>query len=414
MKKCSVSSVPELLRAAADTGVQWIEVTADLMEVPSFRLAPSQVLSGVQGASIALYFAAGSDGLSVSTDNTVRDLALYASEANRALSNDDLVRDLGEIVLSNLRVVGQIQLIARNQVRSGHVEVNGLDIVAADTRAAQDRPHAYGVSVLQGAFNLWNQQVDGDVTITAALRNISAGRITSAVKGSGILVCGAGDAGGRVLVEVLTTGPVYSNGGIAPGTPDTISGGVFIAYGAVANLVQNLAPVTTQGPNDMALDNWGTVDRWIASEKITTHGPSGIGFVNFGELGMLRVEAPIETFGGGARGFNVYTGTVVHAEFDRIVTHGDGAVGVQIAQPVGTLTFRRGIETFGAAGPSLVKGVVQQLSAIALSIQPGGEVNKLSIRGGLRTNAEGIVPLEQLGSIGELAITDGFSQRQAV
>src|SRR5579862_4692302 len=97
----------------------------------------------------------------------------------------------------------------------------------------------------------------------------------------------------------------------------------------------------------MALDNWGVVERWVAEEKITTHGTSGIGFVNFGTIHDLRLEAPIETFGKGARGFNVYTGTVERADFGRIVTHGDGAVGVQISQPIGTLTVRRGIETFG-------------------------------------------------------------------
>jgi len=34
----------------------------------------------------------------------------------------------------------------------------------------------------------------------------------------------------------------------------------------------------------------------------------GIGFVNFGVVHELKIKAPIETFGQGARGFNVYTG----------------------------------------------------------------------------------------------------------
>ena len=33
-----------------------------------------------------------------------------------------------------------------------HIEVNGLDIVAADARAAPDRPRDFNVDVLQGAF----------------------------------------------------------------------------------------------------------------------------------------------------------------------------------------------------------------------------------------------------------------------
>ena len=90
----------------------------------------------------------------------------------------------------------------------------------------------------------------------------------------------------------------------------------------------------------MALDNWGKVDRWIPAEKVTTYGPSGIGFVNFGVTREIKLAAPIETFGQGARGFNVYAGTVEKAEFDRIVTHGDGAVGIQIVNRSERLLFR--------------------------------------------------------------------------
>jgi len=39
-------------------------------------------------------------------------------------------------------------------VRGGHVDVNGLDIIAADARAETERPHGYGVYVLHGAFTL--------------------------------------------------------------------------------------------------------------------------------------------------------------------------------------------------------------------------------------------------------------------
>jgi hypothetical protein len=173
--------------------------------------------------------------------------------------------------------------------------------------------------------------------------------------------------------------------------------------------VRNRGPVTTYGVNDMVLDNWGVVDRWVAEEKITSHGQSGIGFVNFGTVNVLQVEAPIETFGQGARGFNVYTGTVNSAEFERIVTHADGAVGVQISQPVGKIKVRRGIETFGGAGNSLVKGVVVKLSAIALSLKPGGSAREISIAGGLITHGEGVSPLEVHGAIESLQVTDGFA-----
>jgi hypothetical protein len=148
-------------------------------------------------------------------------------------------------------------------------------------------------------------QADDSVIVTADLVGLSVGRDGSPVRGSGVFVSGAGDKGGRLNVSRLETGPIYSDGGIAPGTPDQITGGVFTVYGAHVDIVKNHFPVTTYGVNDMVLDNWGVVDLWIAEEKITSRGPSGIGFVNFGTVNDLKVTAPIETFGQGARGFNV-------------------------------------------------------------------------------------------------------------
>jgi hypothetical protein len=294
-------------------------------------------------------------------------------------------------------------------VRGGHIEVDGLDIIAADARAETERPHGYGVHVLQGAFTLWNMQRDEAVVISADLAGLSAGRDGAAVRGSGVFVSGAGEAGGRLMLRRLETGAVYSDVGIAPGTPDCISGGVFVVYGAFADSVRNCGPVTTYGVNDMVLDNWGVVDRWAAVGKITSHGPSGIGFVNFGTVNVLQVSAPIETFGQGARGFNVYAGTVNPAAFERIVTHGDGAVGIQISKPVGRLKVRRGIETYGGTGNSLVKGVVVKLSAIALSVKAGGSAGDIDVAGGLITHGHGVSPLELHGAIAELHIRDGFA-----
>ena len=162
------------------------------------------------------------------------------------------------------------------------------------------------------------------------------------------------------------------------------------------------------------LDNWGVVDRWVAEEKITSLGPSGIGFVNFGTVTVLQVNAPIETFGQGARGFNVYTGTIRAAEFERIVTHADGAVGVQISQPVGRIGVRRGIETYGGTGGSLVKGVVVKLSAIALSIKPGGSAREIDVAGGLVTHGAGVSPLELHGAIESLQIADVCRGRRRI
>ncbi len=401
-----VATANELVAATQDTNVRKITVRGNLTNTPSVRLAPGQALSGV-GDDASIFFA-GVDGLQLTCDNQVRGLSLQTAPGKRAIFNDTGVAGLGHILLADVSTIGQVQILARDKVRGGHVDVDGLDVIAADARAQTDRPKGFGVHVLQGAFTLWNMQEDIGVTVSAHLTGLSAGRPSAPVRGSGIFVSGAGFKGGRLAVSLLETGAVYSDGGIAPGTPDAITGGVFTVFNAFVDVVRNRGPVTTYGVNDMVLDNWGSVDCWIAEEKITSHGPSGIGFVNFGIVNSLEVQAPIETFGQGARGFNVYAGTVNRAVFDRIATHADGAVGIQISQPIGTLEVHRGIETFGGTGDSLVKGVVVTLSAIALSVKPGGSARAIDIEGGVTTHGKGVSPLELDGLIGQLSIDGGI------
>jgi hypothetical protein len=404
-KQHEVSTAAELLHAASDTDVANIVVSAELDDLPTFRLSAGQRLTG-SGRAV-LRFANGQDGVQLSTGNRVEDLELCADIERRALYNDATVTDLGRLELRKLRITGVVQLLARDRVRSGHVSAEDIHIVAADSSGYTERPKGYGVEVVPGAFTLWNQQPDNATVITTDLVNLTAGRAGKPVCGSGIFVSGAGDEGGRIVASRLETGAVYSDGRIAAGTPDRISGGVFVVHGAFVDCVRNRGPVTTCGPNDMVLDNWGTVDRWIADGKITSYGPSGIGFVNFGIVEQLEVNGAIETFGQGARGFNVYTGTVNNALFDRIVTHGDGAVGIQIARPVGRIAVRRGIQTYGGTGDSLVKGVVIKLSAIAFSVKPGGSAREVEIAGGLVTHGHGVMPLELQGAIEALRITEG-------
>jgi hypothetical protein len=129
---------------------------------------------------------------------------------------------------------------------------------------------------------------------------------------------------------------------------------------------------------------------------------------------VLRVEAPVETYGVGARGFNVYrldghTGpTVDTAEFDRIVTHADAAIGVQIGQPIGRLTVHNGIRTHGGAGDSLVRGVITRLAAHALSVQPGGRVDQVEVGGSLASAGAGVTAVEVLGEVAEMRVAGGI------
>jgi hypothetical protein len=402
-----VTSVDTLLAAIGDASVGRIVVSGRLTNAPSISLSPGRSLCGAAKDSTLAF--AECDGVRLSSDNAIHDLHLDARPDKRAIFNDTGVATLGRIALYGVTVSGRVQILARDKVLGGHVDINGLDIIAADARAETERPRGYGVEVLQGAFTLWNMHRDDNVALSADLVGISVGRAGAPVRGSGIFVGGAGDTGGRLNLRRFETGAVYSDGGIAPGTPDRISGGVFVVHGAYADLVHNRGPVTTTGANDMVLDNWGMVDRWVADDKITSHGPSGIGFVNFGTINALEVNALIETFGQGARGFNVYTGTVNVAEFERIVTHADGAVGIQISQPVGRIKVRRGIETYGGTGDSLVKGVVTKLSAIGLSVKPGGAARKVEIGGGLTTHGKGINPLELHGAIECFRVSDGLA-----
>ena len=205
----------------------------------------------------------------------------------------------------------------------------------------------------------------------------------------------------------LETGPVYSDGKLPAGTANMITGGVFVLYGASVDEVRNRGPVTTYGVNDMVLDSWGIINRWIAEAPITSHGSSGVGMVNFGPMNELRCLAPVETFGTGARGFNIYTGHVATAEFHSIVTHGDAGVGVQVSKPLGRLVVHHGIKTSGASGGSLVKGVIKQLPAYAVSILAGAEVGEIDVNGGIATSGDGVVSLRVEGELRALRVNGG-------
>ena len=400
-----VTTVPELQAAIIDKTISHIELLNDLYDVPSFRLGEGQSLYG----PAIIHFIKGNDGVQLSSNNRLENLTLISDVEKRAILNDPMVDGLGRLELQSLTLTGVVQLLIKDKITSGHIEAHDIDIIAADARSYDEHPKGYGVEVIQGAFTLWNQQADPSIAITADLTNLSVGQAGKPVRGSGIFVSGAGDVGGRLLVKNLKTGAVFSDGGIAKGTANRITGGVFTVYGCFVDEVINSGPVTTYGPNDMVLDNWGTVDSWQAWDKITSYGPSGIGFVNFGIVNQLKISGIIETFGQGARGFNVYTGTVHEATFERVVTHGDGSVGIQISQPVGEISVYRGIETFGGTGDSLVKGVVVTLSAIALSIKPGGSVREISIEGGITTHGEGVSALELQGSVNSLTIEGGVN-----
>src|SRR6266498_640674 len=155
----TVSTVGDLVAAAADEAIRRIVVEGEISGVPSLRLAPGQQLvGGSDGAT--LVFADGVDGLRLSRDNEVSRLRLRADPSRRAIFNDTAVDDLGTVRLSAVTAWGQVQILADERVRAGHVVVDGLHVVSADLRVRHARPELLGVEVLQGAFTLWNRQPD--------------------------------------------------------------------------------------------------------------------------------------------------------------------------------------------------------------------------------------------------------------
>jgi hypothetical protein len=396
-----ISSAGELADAAQQP-CACIELAGEIDGLASITLAP-----GVQLRGGTLRF--GSKGVRLTRDNTLSAVSVEAAEHEPAIFNDTEQASLGTLALSDVRTVGQVLLLAHDAVEDGHVEVNGLHIARADMRGRIERPHGFGVEAMQGAFTLWNRQSTRGVTITARLLDVSVGSPDAPVRGSGVFVSGHGGDGGTVTVELLETGPVYSDGGIKEGAADLISGGVFTVHGAVVERVVNTGAATTFGPNDMVLDNWGAIGEWVALEPITSHGPSGIGFVNFGSIGRLDVRAPLATHGRGARGFNLYDGSLEHASFESIATEGDGAVGIQVTKRLPTIEVRGDVITTGGRGLSLVKGVQTPLPAIALSIPAGGEVGEVRIGGRLQTSGDEVVTLEVRGRLGRISAGGGIS-----
>jgi hypothetical protein len=409
MSKSTVVDSAASLLDAIQSDAREIEIRGTISGMPMITLNPGVTLRGG-----TLKF--GAKGVRLTRDNILDGVTVLTEDDEIAILNDTGVSDLGTLTLRGIRVTGQVLLLAEDAVRRGHVLVDGLTIDRADVRGRSERPHGFGVEALQGAFTLWNRQADPDVVITAELLNISAGSADAPVRGSGVFVGGHGNRdgmadGGTVRVTTLRTGEIHADGRIPPGTPDLISGGVFVISGAEVEEVINEGPVTTYGQNDMVLDNWGSVATWTASAPVTSRGPSGIGFVNFGDIDRLDVQAPIQTYGTGARGFNLYEGSLQHASFTSIATHGDGSVGVQVSKPLPVLDISGDLSTEGGEGQSLVKGVQTTLKAIALSVKPGGDIDRVSIGGQIRTAGDDVVTVEIEGDVGELVAAGGIIAR---
>lgn len=337
-----VRSSAELLAAAGQEDTV-IEIVGTLNALPMTTLAP-----GVRMRGGTLRFSA--KGVQLTRDNVLEDLTIEAREDEVAISNDSTQRSMGTIRVAGVRTVGRVLLTAEGHVAGGHVEVDGLHVVAAEVRGRNASPRGLGVEAAPGAFTLWNRRSSPAVVLTAVLDGVSAGSVGAPIRGGGVLVAGHGRGGGRVSVPRLRTGEIHVDGGHRLGAPDVISGGVLVLTGAVVDQVVNAGPVSTYGRNDMALANWGEVSAWTAEQAVTTYGPGGMGVANFGTIGRLDVQGPLVMYGTGARAFDFNGGTLVRATFSSIATTGDGSLSVQVANEFPELEITDALTAAGSTG----------------------------------------------------------------
>ncbi|WP_340613356.1 hypothetical protein [Xenorhabdus thailandensis] len=417
-----VSTSAELISAVADQTIRKILVYKSLYDLPSLSLKPGQSLIGVE-PNLVISFSKNIDGFQLSENNTIRNIILKVTPTKRAIYNAYNICSFGKFELEDIKTIGQVQIIARNKLMNGALNINNLHVIFSDTTATPERPSTgiggkaiSNIDILQGAVTLLNLQQSKDSVITTEIRGLTIGSVEQPVYGSGLLISSgegniythSGDTlGGQIKVSIVETGDIFNDSRILAGTDNLISGSVFIAY-ADADQVINRGRTVSYGTNGLGLDNWGRVKNWTSIGPVETFGDSGMGVVNFGVLNYLSV-ASIQTHGNGARAFNVLTGTVDNAYFGSLRTYGDGATAILISQPIGRLSVNNNVETFGASAKALTAGLLDKQPSAALRIL-SGSVKDIFIGGNMVTRGEGSAAIELQNSKLERLVVHGKIQ----
>lgn len=73
-------------------------------------------------------------GIELTGDNEISNISIQTSPDKRAIYIDSNLEDLKEITLKNLTVTGMVQLLTRGNNKTMTVNINGLDIVSADSQ----------------------------------------------------------------------------------------------------------------------------------------------------------------------------------------------------------------------------------------------------------------------------------------
>ncbi|MFF5265136.1 hypothetical protein ACFY4C_40155 [Actinomadura viridis] len=320
--------------------------------------------------------------------------------------------DLGTLLLRAVRTSGQVLLLAHDEVRSGHVRVEGLTVEAADVRRRVERPHGFGVDALQGAFTLWNRQPDNAVAITAELLDVAAGSADRPVRGSGVFVGGHGDwngaaDGGTARVSMLRTGPDAAG----PVRDHRCGGGPGLHPAPVVQHHVVLAVGGDRAGDDHLVHHGAGDDEHPSADQVRRVGrDTAVGV----DLSSTSATSAGWTCGHRSpptapeRGFNLDDGSLRHASFDSIATTGDGAIGIQISKELPRLEVRGDLTTSGGTGTSLVRGVQSQLQAVALSIKPGGRVGQAAVGGHIATRGDHLVTVDIDGELGDLRADGGI------
>lgn len=348
----------------------------------------------LRGKNHSVTLSGNKDLIGLSKDNAIKDLTLKTLKDKEAIFFRPKDTE-GEFSLENLVTYGAISLISDQAKNDIELTIDKLNIVEADVTHKKEGPQGYGVTVIQGALTVWNRTPN--IHFSTTITDVSIGQEDKPVNGSGVFVSGTKDA--KIHATLITTKNIFTNGLLTEGTFDRISGGVFTVTNAHVDRVENKGITKTYGFNDMVLDNWGSVKEWIVRDEVRSEGTSAIGFVNFGNIKKLDIQAPIKTMGTGARGINNYDGTIEQLELNTIETRGDGAIGIQISKPMGDIKVHHDIVTYGRTGESLVKGEIQQLSAIGISILDGAEVQSLEVKGNIYTHGKDISPIQNEGKV---------------
>jgi len=286
--RTEISSFSELARALAENRPRELRIRGSIDCPNSILLPPGYGLSGAGGQLPALAFS-NSDGLALTGDNKVANVQIITSPYRKAIYLVDGLTDQGTIKLTHLAVIGEVSLIVGRGTCKGSIEADDVDVVAADCRY-QERHRKHGAAILRGAFSLCNFS-DEQGEMSACLTNIRVGRKDAPVLGSGILIAGGGEKRGKIRLDLLTTGALYSDGMLETGTPDEVCAAMYIGEGVMASRVLNMDEIMAFGAEDMMLVNWGHIRNWMIFGSTFSEGLNACGIANFGNVGRFSVTS---------------------------------------------------------------------------------------------------------------------------